>query len=162
MELKEAREKLQARLTCETLEFYSALGHGCDKTCDECAFNYAQGNMKERRDVLNMALQAMDKIEQVGIDMTGYESPINLLTTQVSTELNEIIEKQVYTAIQQVGVVVNKDELIKALNYDRDQYETGYKNGYMKAKEDLKTAIADVSLTDMQRNVISAILENLF
>ncbi len=32
----------------------------------------------------------------------------------------------------------------------------------MKAKEDLKTALADVSLTDMQRNVISAILENLF
>lgn len=46
--------------------------------------------------------------------------------------------------------------------YGINQYETGYKNGYKKAKEDLKTAIEDVSLTDMQRNVISAILENLF
>ena len=32
----------------------------------------------------------------------------------------------------------------------------------LKTKEDLKTAIEDVSLTDMQRNVMSAILENLF
>lgn len=95
------------------------------------------------------------------IDITGYESPINLLT-QISTELNEDIEKQIYTAIQTIGVDINKEELIKTINYDRNQYETGYKNGYKKAKEDLKTAIEDVSLTDMQRNVISAILENLF
>ncbi len=161
MELKEAREKLNARLTCETLEFYSALGQGCDKTCDECAFNYAQGNMKERRDVLNMALQSMNKIEQLEIDMTGYESPINIVQS-VQKDIAENVDKQIYTAIQQVGVIVNKDELIKALSYDRNQYEEGYKNGYMKAKEDLKTALTDVSLTDMQRNVISAILENLF
>jgi hypothetical protein len=95
------------------------------------------------------------------IDITGYESPINLLT-QISTELNEGIEKQIYTAIQTIGVDINKEELIKAINYDRNQYEEGYKNGYNKAKEDLKTAIEDVSLTDMQRNVMSAILENLF
>ena len=95
------------------------------------------------------------------IDITGYESPITLLT-QISKELNESIDKQIYTAIQHVGIDINKEELIKAINYDRDQYEIGYKNGYMKAKEDLKTAIADVSLTDMQRNVICAILENLF
>lgn len=95
-------------------------------------------------------------------NVTGYESPINLVQQLVHTDVTENVDKQVYTAIQQVGVVVNKDELIKAINYDRNQYETGYKNGYEKAKEDLKTALADVSLTDMQRNVISAILENLF
>lgn len=95
------------------------------------------------------------------IYITGYESPITSLT-QISTELNEGIDKQIYTAIQHVGIDINKEELIKAINYDRNQYETGYKNGYKKAKEDLKTALADVSLTDMQRNVISAILENLF
>ena len=94
-------------------------------------------------------------------NITGYESPINIFQ-QLQTAVTENVDKQVYTAIQQVGVVVNKDELIKAINYDRNQYEEGYKNGYMKAKEDLKTALADVSLTDMQRNVISAILENLF
>lgn len=95
-------------------------------------------------------------------NITGYESPINIVQQLVQTDVAENVDKQVYTAIHQVGVVVNKDELIKAINYDRNQYEEGYKNGYKKAKEDLKTALADVSLTDMQRNVISAILENLF
>lgn len=94
-------------------------------------------------------------------NITGYESPINIVQ-QLVTDVTENVDKQVYTAIHQVGVVVNKDELIKAINYDRNQYEEGYKNGYNKAKEDLKTALADVSLTGMQRNVISAILENLF
>ena len=91
-------------------------------------------------------------------NITGYESPVDIIIGQMETNLeNDIIQ-----AMQKIGIDINKEELIKALNYDRNQYETGYKDGYMKAKEDLKTAITDVSLTGMQRNVISAILENLF
>lgn len=73
-------------------------------------------------------------------NITGYESPITLLE-QVSKELNESIEEQVYTTIQDIGVAIDKEELIKALNYDRNQYEEGYKKGYMKAKEELKKQI---------------------
>ncbi len=61
------------------------------------------------------------------IDITGYESPINIVQQLVQTDVAENVDKQVYTAIQQVGVVINKDELIKALSYDRNQYEEGYK-----------------------------------
>lgn len=36
-------------------------------------------------------------------------------------------------AVQRVGVNVDKDELIKALQYDRGQYDKGYADGYKEA-----------------------------
>lgn len=51
-----------------------------------------------------------------------YESPITL----INGELQLSLENGVYKAVRQTGVVVDKDELIKALKYDRGQYEKGY------------------------------------
>jgi hypothetical protein len=40
-------------------------------------------------------------------------------------------------AVSKYCISVDKDELIKALNYDREQYEIGYKEGRAKAYEDI-------------------------
>lgn len=39
------------------------------------------------------------------------------------------IEGEIFRAVQDVGVTVERDELIKALKYDREQYEKGYRDG---------------------------------
>jgi hypothetical protein len=52
----------------------------------------------------------------------SYQSPIEIIYKQMRTQF----EDNVYKAIQDYGIVVDKDELIKALQYDRDQYEKGY------------------------------------
>lgn len=62
----------------------------------------------------------------------GYESPIQLICSQINTSLEENILK----ATQSVGIDVNKEELTKALSYDRGQYKKGYENGYIKAVDD--------------------------
>lgn len=57
--------------------------------------------------------------------MTGperYESPIKLMLGQLETQ----IDNEIMTVTRRVGIDVNKDELIKALDYDRDQYNKGY------------------------------------
>ena len=51
-----------------------------------------------------------------------YESPIDIIYSEMQTKL----EGKVFKAVQNVGINVNKDELIKALSYDRHQYEKGY------------------------------------
>lgn len=51
-----------------------------------------------------------------------YESPIDIIYSAMQTKL----EGEVYKAVQNVGINVDKDELIKALSYDRQQYEKGY------------------------------------
>lgn len=54
-----------------------------------------------------------------------YKSPIELFVSNIQTQQ----EEGVLRAIQNVGVNVDKDELIKCLQYDRHQYEKGYFDG---------------------------------
>ena len=56
-----------------------------------------------------------------------YEAPIKMMQHQLRTEE----ENGILKAIMDVGVVVNKEELIKALQYDRGQYDKGYNDGYL-------------------------------
>ena len=52
-----------------------------------------------------------------------YKSPIEIIYGQMQTQ----VENEIYEAIQKYNINVDKEELIKALQYDRDQYEMGYK-----------------------------------
>ena len=67
---------------------------------------------------------------------TGYESPITMIASQIETK----VEGDVLQAVQHYGIEVDKEELIKALQYDREQYNkgfiNGYKEGYAKALEE--------------------------
>ena len=63
--------------------------------------------------------------------MQDYKSPINLAINEWTEEMVKNEDNQIMVQIEhQVGVVVDKDELIKALDYDREQYRAGYKAGY--------------------------------
>lgn len=54
-----------------------------------------------------------------------YESPIDIIYGEIQTQ----IENDVLKAVQRVGVNVDKEELLKALQYDREQYSKGYADG---------------------------------
>lgn len=64
-------------------------------------------------------------------DFEGYQSPIQQYVSDMSLKM----ENDVYTAVQNVGIYVDKDELIKALSYDRGQWEQGYTYGYSEGYE---------------------------
>lgn len=59
-----------------------------------------------------------------------YNSPIEIITTEITRQINKQIDEAVCQAVQSIGVNVNKEELIKALIYDRDQYDKGYADGF--------------------------------
>ena len=52
-----------------------------------------------------------------------YESPI----TQIVTEIQTTYENECLKVVKSYGFDVNKEEITKALMYDRNQYEKGYK-----------------------------------
>ena len=54
----------------------------------------------------------------------SYQSPIDLIMGQMNLSL----EGEICKAVQNVGVYVDKEELLKALKYDRRQYQKGYKD----------------------------------
>lgn len=54
-----------------------------------------------------------------------YESPIEIIQKDIVMKQ----ENDIYQAILEQGIVVDKEELIRALQYDRGQYEKGYRDG---------------------------------
>lgn len=74
--------------------------------------------------------------EAIFDDLLGkpkYESPIEIIQKSVTTK----IEDDICKAIWEYGIVVDKEELIKALRYDREQYDKGYRDGYRAAQIDM-------------------------
>ena len=55
-----------------------------------------------------------------------YESPIKIITGKIQTQIDD----EIYRAVQNVGINVDREELLKALEYDRGQYEEGWKEGF--------------------------------
>ncbi len=62
--------------------------------------------------------------------LDGWESPLEVKMKEIRHKVDESIENMTMQAIMDVGIEVNREELIKAMQYDRDQYSKGYKNGY--------------------------------
>lgn len=62
-----------------------------------------------------------------------YESPIN----QILGEMQIAYENECMKEVQSCGFDVNKEELLKALKYDREQYTKGYSDGYNKAIDEV-------------------------
>ena len=55
-----------------------------------------------------------------------YESPINAIQKTISQQMRQEEDKWIYEIEQQVGFHIDKQELIKALNYDRNSYHKGW------------------------------------
>lgn len=70
-----------------------------------------------------------------------YESPIQLITQEITHNLVAERDKQIYEAVCKTGVIVDKEELIKALQYDRGQYEKGYFNAITDFSYELKRGL---------------------
>ena len=66
-------------------------------------------------------------------------------------------DEQTLQAIQKVGIKVDKDELVKALAYDRGQYEKGYADGIMAFAEGLITQAK--SLDNIQLVFVKQIID---
>ena len=67
-------------------------------------------------------------------DNYNYESLITRIENQLLEEMVKNQEDQfIWKVRQTIGYQIDKAELIKALNYDRDQYEKGYQDGKLAA-----------------------------
>ena len=63
----------------------------------------------------------------------SWESPIDVYT--ITSEMETALDDEIVTVVQRFGFDVNKEELTKALLYDRGQYEKGFADGRPKKGE---------------------------
>ena len=54
--------------------------------------------------------------------MNNYKSPINIISSALRNE----VENNILKSIINIGIDIDKDEFVKALQYDRNQYEKGF------------------------------------
>lgn len=58
-----------------------------------------------------------------------WESPIKLDYTPFWEQIVDAQENAIYKAVLKVNISVDREEMVKALKYDRQQYEKGYADG---------------------------------
>ena len=66
-----------------------------------------------------------------------YESPIELLITDIQHQIEKQQDEEIYKAVLNFLPNVKKEELLRALQYDRDQYDKGYADGRRDAMDEL-------------------------
>ena len=62
-----------------------------------------------------------------------YKCPIDVIIDDIRIKSIDFDQK-IIEAIQDIEIQIDNDELIKALKYDRDQYEKGYADAKLKTK----------------------------
>ncbi len=62
--------------------------------------------------------------------MDIYNCPIETQLSAVQTIMREEYDKRVLHTVQQIGIDIDKEGLIEALNQDRKRYEEAYKKGW--------------------------------
>ena len=90
---------------------------------------------------------------------SGYESPILGAIYQMVNNIQEQRDNAVVAQInEQIGVNVDKNELIRALNYDRNQFNEGYRKGYRDATERRNDTAALESVIKIMQNERKCVL----
>ena len=69
--------------------------------------------------------------------MGMYKSPIETLIADIQHQIAVQQDEEIYKAVVSVGINVDKEELLRALHYDREQYEKGYADGKVDAMAEL-------------------------
>ena len=89
-------------------------------------------------------------LEEASIDDFAYmdwQSPIHMIQEEIAQKVANDLDNQVYQATMKVGIEVDKDELVKALEYDRNQYQKGYMDGFFNAEKEI-TNISIIGFID--------------
>ena len=95
-----------------------------------------------------------------------YESPITIterLVNKTREQMENDIMSNILTVATEYDINVNRDELIKALQYEREQYNKGYVDGMKEfAKRLDKWLRDDVTLFTQQRYIMEGAIEKTY
>ena len=74
-----------------------------------------------------------------------YESLITQVVSQASSDMIKNQENQLMVEIRQmIGWDIDKEELIKALKYDRNQYDKGFSDGKEEGKKEVLDKLREI------------------
>ena len=82
-------------------------------------------------DLTGIDIKMPDEVKQNIKETYNYIPPIEMtVADQIVEKIQKQQDEQVINAVVKCGINVDKEELIKALAYDRSQYDKGFSDGY--------------------------------
>lgn len=83
-----------------------------------------------------------------------YESPINITFQNIQEQIAIQTERDILEIVRKCGIDVDKDELIKAINYDRNQYNKGYVDGCNDTLDRIRAEMEEtyMNITDQEND----------
>ena len=87
-----------------------------------------------------------------------YKSPIEMMMSKTVHEIQTQQEEHILRGVFNVGINVDKEELIEALQYDRGQYDKGYADGVREFAERLERVI---SISDTQKPYFDKLVKEM-
>ena len=91
-----------------------------------------------------------------------YKSPVEIKQYDVEKDIAKRVEDKIHEEIvQRFGVFIDKDELVKALSYDREQYKKGWIDGFKEALEKPKPRTNFDRITESVESLAEWLEENI-
>lgn len=88
-----------------------------------------------------------------------YKSPIEIITSGHLDNINRIVDGKIMSEItMRYGILVDEQELVKALSYDREQYKKGWIDGFREALEKPKPRTNFDRITSSVENLAQAMI----
>lgn len=70
-----------------------------------------------------------------------YESPINVIVQEASEHMEQDLLNNITKLLLRYDIKVDSKELLRALQYDREQYSKGYRDGVTATKKAFQDAM---------------------
>lgn len=79
-----------------------------------------------------------------------YDCPISEQIGELKMMMADEHDKMVLKAVQQIGIEIDQESLIEAINSDRKRYEEAYKKGYADCEEHYRKLLSQISRFALQ------------
>lgn len=86
----EAKEMLEAYMECDRRKTEVVYEKRCHEDCDNCELYYAQGTVREHKEAVNMAINALEK----QIPKKSDKTEITLSKRKFATELKQLVHQK--------------------------------------------------------------------
>lgn len=106
MTVQEAKDMMQAKLTCFELDTNI---EGCDGDCSNCEYNYKQGTIGEQIEALKMAIEALEKQSKLERVIERLEEESNFFRGEPMGTL----QKAYYCMGVEKAIEIIKEEMMK-------------------------------------------------
>lgn len=74
-----------------------------------------------------------------------YDCPISTSISQLQTMMTQEYNHQILKAVGQIGIKIDEDGLVQALNQDRRRYEEAYRAGYEACRKEYEDRMLKIA-----------------